>query len=74
MKLSENAEYIAVFLIMARNERKEFMDRAQVLIDSGSMTREQIPEVLDEICKIKGNAGEIAREIRDQLKREGWTP
>ncbi len=74
MKLSKSAEYIAIFLITARDERKEFMDRAQALIDSGEMTREEIPKVLDEICKIKGDAGEIARRVRDQLKQEGWSP
>ncbi|MGY5874229.1 MAG: hypothetical protein RTU30_00660 [Candidatus Thorarchaeota archaeon] len=70
----ENVRYIAVFLIAAKNPRKEFDARAQVLVDKGQITRDEIPKILDKICKMKGNAGEIGREIRDELKREGWKP
>ena len=70
----DNATYIGVFLIGAKDLKKEFLTRAQALVDSGKITRDEIPELLDEVCKIKGNAGEIAREIREKLKREGWSP
>jgi hypothetical protein len=67
----DNATLIAVFLIGAKDPRKEFEIRAQSLVDSGSINREEIPKLLDEICKMKGNAGEIGREIREELKKEG---
>ena len=70
----EKARYIAVFLIAAKDRRTEFFARAQDLIDRGEITREDLPKLLDKICKMKGNSGEIGREIRKQLKREGWRP
>ena len=70
----EHARYIAVFLIAARDPRKEFEARAQSLVDRGEITRDEIPKLLDKVCKRKGDAGNIAKKIRDELKREGWNP
>ena len=50
--------------------REEFDIATTELIASGSLTPEKVPWLLDEICKMKGNAGELGREVRDQIRRE----
>lgn len=49
--------------------KEEFDIATRELIASGSLTPEKVPWLLDEICKMKGNAGELGREVRDQIRR-----
>jgi hypothetical protein len=49
--------------------REEFDIATRELIASGSLTPEKVPWLLDEICKMKGNAGELGREVRYQIRR-----
>ena len=49
--------------------REEFEIACRELIESGSLNPGKVPWLLDEICKMKGNAGELGREVRDQIRR-----
>ncbi len=66
--MDDDVQYIAVFLIGAKDPVKEFQERANHLVESSTITREEIPKLLDRVCKLRGNAGEIAREIRKKLR------
>lgn len=65
--MDQSVRYVAVFLIAARDPVKEFQKRTEDLVKRGEITREQIPDLLDALCKREGNAGEIGREIRRRL-------
>ncbi len=73
-KKGDPATYIAIRLIAAKDIKKEFLDAADWLVDQGEITRDEIPEMLDQICKMEGNAGELGRKIREALRRDGWSP
>ncbi|MHA1637710.1 MAG: hypothetical protein ACTSUB_06810 [Candidatus Thorarchaeota archaeon] len=66
--MEQSVQYVAVFLIAAKDPVKEFHKRTEDLIKRGEITREQIPDLLKALCKRKGNAGEIGREIRKKLE------
>ncbi|MHA1907935.1 MAG: hypothetical protein ACW98Y_11615 [Candidatus Thorarchaeota archaeon] len=66
--MDENVQFVAVFLIGAKDPVKEFQERTDYLISKGKLTREDVPKLLDKICKMKGNSGEIGREIRKKLR------